>query len=245
MKHTSSERKYRTICSPRSGETAYQAVVEESDLYIISRGNHARAVLKRLTTIRGWIKAYILAHPGFAESLEPVEYREPCPALIKEMILAGQMFNVGPMAAVAGAIAQDTARHISRVSSEALVENGGDIYIFSTRDRQVALLPCPEKGASLGIKVKASDTPCSICSSSSTIGHSLSLGRGSLVSVRAESGAVADAAATALCNMIKSRKSLHKLENKRSELEKKGIQGVFAQAGNDMLVWGNMELVMI
>lgn len=245
MKHTSSERKYRQICTPRSGETAYQAVVEQSDLYIISRGNHVSTVLERLTAVRGWLKAYILAHPDFAESLEPIECRDNCPSIIREMILAGQMFNVGPMAAVAGAIAQDMAEHLSLVSSEALVENGGDIYINSTRDRQVALLPCPEEEASLGVKVKASETPCSICSSSSTIGHSLSLGRGTLVSVRAGSGAVADAAATALCNMIRSRKSLHRLESMRSELEKKGIQGIFAQAGNDMLVWGNMELVMI
>lgn len=238
-------RSYRKLCSPGKDEVSYQVVVEQSDLYIISIADYSAEVLARLNRIRGDIKGHISACPDFAASLTPLELPGKPSPVIKDMYEAAALFNVGPMAAVAGAVAHHIGSYLSRFSSEALVENGGDIFICSTRNRVVGLLPYPHEPLTLGIKVSSRSTPCAICSSSATIGHSLSLGRGDLVAVKSRSGAVADAAATALCNLISTRKSLKKLAAMKNDLSQKGILGVLAQRGEEMTVWGDMELTLV
>ncbi|MFP4084019.1 MAG: UPF0280 family protein [Desulfonatronovibrio sp.] len=244
MKHLNHHRSYRNLCSPESDETASQIVVEQSDLYIISKTDLRSHVLDRLNKIRRDIKGYILLSPEFSHSLIPVETDEKAPAIVRAMAGASRLFGVGPMAAVAGAIAQDIADHGSKISPDILVENGGDIFMHSSRDRVVGLLPHPDEPLALGIKISGKETPCAVCSSSATIGHSLSLGQGDLVTVRSRSGAVADAGATFLCNMLRSRKSLKKINQMQEELQQKGITGVLAQLDHELVVWGEMELTM-
>ncbi|MFO7727031.1 MAG: UPF0280 family protein [Desulfonatronovibrio sp.] len=244
MKHLSHHRSYRNFCTADSDETAAQIVVEQSDLYIISKTDLKPHVLDRLNKIRRDIKGYIYLHPEFSHSLIPVEPDKNAPEIIRAMARASSLFGVGPMAAVAGAIAQDIAGHGSKFSPDILVENGGDIFMHSSKDRVVGLLPHPDEPVSLGIKISRKETPCAVCSSSATIGHSLSLGQGDLVTVRARSGAVADAGATFLCNTLRSRKSLKRINQMQAELQQKGITGVLAQLDHELIVWGNMELTM-
>ncbi|RQD64582.1 MAG: UPF0280 family protein [Desulfonatronovibrio sp. MSAO_Bac4] len=245
MKHLNYVRSYRNFCKPASGETTYQVVIEQSDLFVTSRVNLKSEVLDRLNKIRQDIKGYIFLHPEFATSLNPIQENPDAPEIIKNMIRAGRIMDVGPMAAVAGAISQDIADFAVRLSPDILVENGGDIFIHSTKDRVVGLLPHPDEPAVVGIKIDRGSTPCAICASSATIGHSLSLGNGDLVVVKSKSGAVADAAATALCNIMKNKKSITKLNRLRNDLEKKGILGVLAQMGDNLSVWGDMELTVL
>jgi uncharacterized protein len=245
MKYLNSARTYRNLCKKGPEEISYQVVLEQSDLYIISTRDLRSQILDRLSIVRREIKGYIILHPEFASSLVPVEVGDNSPEIVKSMAGAAKLFGVGPMAAVAGAISQDIADHASKISPDILVENGGDIFMYSGNDRIVGLLPHPEETVSLGIKIYKEETPCAVCSSSATIGHSLSLGKGDLVTVRAGSGAVADAAATALCNLLNSRKSMTGLNKMRPELQKKGVTGVLAQMGEDLIIWGNMELTII
>ena len=245
MKHLNHERHYRGICNPGPDELSYQVVIEQSDLFIISRTDVKSMILDRLNIIRREIKGYIYLNPDFSSSLIPVEVKVNSPEIIRNMAHAAELFGVGPMAAVAGAISQDIADHVSNISPDILVENGGDIFVHSTKDRTVGLLPHPDEPVTLGIKIPGAETPCAICSSSSTIGHSLSLGHGDLVAARSKSGAIADAAATAICNMLHSRHSLDTLGSMKEELQKKGVTGLLAQIGADMLVWGNIELTMV
>ncbi|MCA1742984.1 MAG: UPF0280 family protein, partial [Desulfovibrionales bacterium] len=202
-------------------------------------------IMIRLNQIRQDIKGYIFLHPEFATSLTPIQESPDAPEIIKRMIQAGKTMDVGPMAAVAGAISQDIADFAVGLSPDILVENGGDIFMHSTKDRVVGLLPHPDEPAVIGIKIDQGSTPCAICSSSATIGHSLSLGNGDLVVVKSKSGAVADAAATALCNIIKNKKSITRLNRLRNDLEKKGILGVMAQMGEELSVWGDMEITVL
>ncbi|WP_045211900.1 UPF0280 family protein [Desulfonatronovibrio magnus] len=245
MKYINPSRNYRQSCTPFQGEVGYQLVVEQSDLYIISTADYSGHLLSRLHKIRQSIKTHILFHPEFAAAMTPLPIPRHAPTIIQNMCKAAALFNVGPMAAVAGAVAQDIAQYLNQLSPEALIENGGDIFIYSTQDRLVGLLADPGQELTLGIRVKTCETPCAVCSSSATIGHSISLGKGDLVVVKAKSGAVADAAATALCNMVNSRKSLHIMNKKRQELEEKGVTGLLAQLGEELTAWGEMELVML
>ena len=117
---------------------------------------------------------------------------------------------------------------------------------IATNDpRVVALLGEPQSGAKLGLRLNKGDFPLSLCASSATIGPSLSLGQGELVVVRSRSGAFADAAATTLANLIDSGDDLDLLVARARELAPKGLEGVFAQAGGKLAVWGKMELVAL
>ncbi|WP_291321307.1 UPF0280 family protein [Desulfonatronospira sp.] len=245
MNRFSTHRAYRSFCAPGPGEISYQVVLEQSDLYITSATDLSQIALERLGLVRGQILGYAQLYPEFLTSLTPVPASSIAPAIVREMALAGEIFGVGPMAAVAGAIAQDVAASLNDRSPEIIVENGGDIYLYSRRSRTIGLLPHPDQDMSLGIVIPETGFPCAVCSSSATTGHSLSLGHGDLVAVKAGSGAVADAAATAFCNLIKDKKSLqslHKTVNKHLCLH---ISGVLAQKGEDMAVMGDIELVAL
>ena len=181
-------------------------------------------------------------NPAFGASLTPVSVPETAPPMIRAMASAAAVCGVGPMAAVAGSIAQYTAEHFVSESPDILVENGGDLYLCSTRRRVAAILTDPTGDASLGVALPPEAFPCSLCASSATIGHSLSLGRGDLVVARARDAALADAAATALCNLLRTPDDLSRVTDTAQSF---GLDGVFAQCSGKLAVWGDMELVAV
>lgn len=256
--HSSSERGYRSGCPPREGEVAFQVVLEESDLWVVasSRSGPPRledAALDLLQNLRGQLKTYIALHPEFATSFTPVSVGRDAPLIVRRMAAAAECCGVGPMAAVAGGVAQCIAEGLSCHAREVLVENGGDTYLLSSKERIVGFLPDPGSQSVIGLRLPANAFPVSLCSSSATIGHSASLGKGELVAVRSKSGFFADAAATALCNMLQRPKDLDRLLEQAAvwasttglQHEDDLLQGVFAQCKGQIAVWGEMELAAL
>lgn len=243
--HLAAERGYRRRVTPGLGEAAFQVVVEQTDLLVVARSDLSSAIGSFLHALRGPLEAYIAERPEFLASLVPVPVPAEAPALVRDMAAAALACGVGPMAAVAGAIAQAVADRFAPESPDILVENGGDCFLHSTRPRTVALLADPAGGPALGLALDTRDFPCSLCSSSASIGHSLSLGSGDLVAVRARSGALADAAATALCNLLRTRRDLNRVTRAAQALQPAGVDGVFAQLGGHIAVWGKMELAAL
>lgn len=241
--HLDPNRSYRGRLSPGTGETAFQVVVEESDLFIVGRADFRTEVADVLGTLRAGLKNYILFHPEFRTALSPVDVPEDAPAMVRSMARAARICNVGPMAAVAGAVAQAVADHFQPLSPDFLVENGGDLYIHSTRERLAALLAQPVDGARLALRLSPGDFPVALCGSSARIGPSVSFGAADLVTVKARDGALADAAATTLGNLAQSARHLPLVVARAQELE--GVLGVFAQVEGAMAVWGDMELVAL
>lgn len=238
-------RGYREALAPDRGEVCFQVVLEESDLWVVARRDLSREIADCLRGVRAELKSHILIHPEFLASLEPLDEPGDAPEVARRMYAAAKACGVGPMAAVAGTIAQMVCERFVAASPDILVENGGDLFLCSTRERTVALLAEPGSGARLGLRIPAGEFPTSLCSSSGRIGHSLSLGHGDLVTVRADSGALADAAATALCNLLRSARDLSRVLEKAQELEAVGVLGVFAQMGGQVAAWGRVELVGI
>jgi hypothetical protein len=187
--------------------------------------------------------AYAELHPAFLTSLVPLPLESNGPRIIAAMLEAAQVMQVGPMAAVAGAIAQDVADTFGPTCGDILVENGGDIFIRSSIPRTIGLLPDPSNEMTLGLALQPADFPCAVCASSASIGHSLSLGRGDLVVTRARSGALADAAATRLCNELQTRKDLRRVLALAEEFSSQGLLGVVAQCQGQIGIRGEMELV--
>jgi len=243
--HLDPARTYRAGLSRRPGETSFQVVVGESDLLITACSDLSAQAGDVLRRLRGDIQTHAALNPGFYPSLVPLPAPPGAPEIVRRMCAAAAAAGVGPMAAVAGAVAMMTAEALAPLSPELLVENGGDLYCISTRTRTIGLLADPAQGIAIGVTVPTAEFPVSFCASSGRIGHSLSFGRGDLVAVRAADACLADAAATALANLLRSRQDVGRVTEQAKAWEALGVQGVFAQMDETLAVWGRMELTAL
>lgn len=237
-------RGYRRACTQHEGEYIFQVVVEESDLHVVASHDLAAAIADYVGHLRGEIKAWVRIHPNFRTSLVPVPLPAHAPECIRRMSEGAAIMGVGPFATVAGLIAQMTAEAFVEQSPNIIIENGGDTYLYSTKDRVVGILFDPTEGTRIGIVVTAQHSPVSLCASSAHIGHSLSFGQGDLAVVRSRNASLADAAATAFCNQLRSAVDIDRVLRRAETLAPQGIEGVFVQCQGRMGIWGNMELAI-
>lgn len=223
------------------GLASFHVVVKETDLYIRASSNLKIKARNLVLKYRRILEKYINQHPLFATSLKPVTVAEDAPAIIREMATSAGQVNVGPMAAVAGAMAQFVGEGLLPDSSEVIIENGGDIYIKSLKDRTIAIYAgkSPLSGK-IGLEIKASETPLAICTSSGTVGHSLSLGKADAVVVVAESATLADAAATAIGNIIIQPDDIQSGIEFAKRIE--GLLGVVIIKNDKIGIWGNLTI---
>jgi len=187
------------------------------------------------------LEEYIGRHPSFLTSLEPVAVADGAPQIVTGMAEAAGKCGVGPMAAVAGAIAEAVGSKLLDFSPEVIVENGGDIYLKSLTKRLIGIYAgkSPLTGR-VGLEINGEDTPLGVCTSSGTVGHSLSLGKADAVIVLSQSTALADAAATAIGNRILKPEDIPGgIEFARSI---KGLRGVVIILGEQVGVWGKVKL---
>lgn len=254
--HSSPLRTYRRERPLRRDEQTIQVILEETDLHILLSAQADKAhmrdrLMERVTVLRGELTLWTELHPEFRASLLPLPVPTQAPALVRAMHIAAGHMNVGPFAAVAGAIAQDVAEYAhallleKNLPGDVIVENGGDVFLISETDRVAALLPDPEGRSLVGLRLAASDMPLALCSSSARIGHSLSFGQGDLATVRAGNAALADAAATAYGNMLKGADSVPLVLQQAERDQDRGIEGVFVQCAGRIGIWGSMELAAL
>ena len=172
------------------------------------------------------LEDYIARHPRFQTSFEPVELLCDAPEIAQRMARAARLVGVGPMAAVAGAMAQCAAEAaLAAGAGEVIVDNGGDIYLRAAEPVVIALVTGAAKlAARLAFSLQPQDTPISICSSSGTMGHSTSLGRCDLATVVARDAALADAAATQAANLVTTPDDVDHAIERIAAIE--GIEGV-------------------
>jgi uncharacterized protein len=223
---------------------SYNVVVEETDLYIRTLSNLKDKAYRYICKYREQIERYIKYDPLFAASLAPVKVTDNSPLIVKDMAESARKFNVGPMAAVAGAIAQFVGNDLSAYSPEVIIENGGDIFLKSGSNRVVAIYAGKSSlSGKYGLEINAVDTPIGICTSSGTVGHSLSFGKADAAVIVAKSASLADAAATAVANMVTSAADINDaiVYGKESEL----LKGVVIIKDDSMGIWGDIKLCEI
>jgi ApbE superfamily uncharacterized protein (UPF0280 family) len=157
------------------------------------------------------------------------------------MMEAGQKAGVGPMAAVAGAVAEYVGRELLDFSPEIIVENGGDIFLSIDRPRTVGIYAggSPLTGK-LGLEISPRDTPLGVCTSSGTVGHSLSFGKADAVVVLAASVSLADAAATAVGNRVINPDDVQSAIDFAGRIE--GLKGLVIIIGKNVGAWGDVKL---
>ena len=223
---------------------SFNVVVRETDLHIRARSNLEADALEAVIECRSPLEGYIEDHPLFFSSLEPVSVEESAPAIVKDMAQAAWLTGVGPMAAVAGAVAEVVGKRLLVHSPEIIVENGGDIFISSKSARIVGIYAGESKfRGRMGLKIEADETPCGVCTSSGTVGHSLSFGKADAAIIIAKSVALADAVATAVCNRVKSEEDIYNAVDFAKGIEE--VDGVLIIFNNRLGAWGNVKLVDI
>jgi uncharacterized protein len=195
-------RKYRDNVYAE-GLKKFEVAVNETDLLILSEKNLYDQALAAATKYHAQVGKYILDKPDFQKSFQPIGVSLFAPAIVKNMAWAARHCRVGPMAAVAGAVAEMVGQDLFGLANELIIENGGDNYIKSAKVRKVGIFagasPFSEK---IALEIDPEDTPCGICTSSGTVGPSFSFGKADAVCVIAKSAALADAAATAIGNVV-------------------------------------------
>ena len=236
------ERTYRVACRGQ-GLVPFTVRVKETDLWIQALGDYSQPALDSILRHRRGLEAYIEEHPRFLSSLTPLPQDPLAPPLVKAMLAAGLAAGTGPMAAVAGAVAQFVAQDLLELSPQVVVENGGDIYLALERETTVGLLAgkSPLSGK-LGIKVPAQAMPLAVCTSSGTVGPSLSLGRADAATILAKDAALADAAASALGNRVRNRGDLAGAVEWVAQWIP-GIVGALAVLDDRLAAWGEISLV--
>jgi len=224
--------------------------------YRLSRGE-TRLLIKAdvervLDPIRSAViraRAELLAHiercPEFRWSLEPID--KPAGALpwfISQMYDAARLADVGPFAAVAGAMAEVAARSaVGAGAHDVIVENGGDISLHGDGPFIVGIYagdsPLSEK---VGLKVNPAGSYAGLCTSSATVGESVSFGEADAVAIYSPSSAItADAAATSVCNEVRGKDGLRRGIEKAKVI---GGIGVMIVRGKEMAAWGDLPEVV-
>jgi ApbE superfamily uncharacterized protein (UPF0280 family) len=219
----------------------FTVTVKETDLYIRATSNLQRKARRLVLKYRTQLERYIEQHPEFQTSLKPLPFPQNAPRIVRDMLEAGRQANVGPMAAVAGAIAECVGREMLGFSPEIIVENGGDIFLKILHKKIVGIFAgdSPLTGK-IGLEINPRDTPLGVCTSSGTVGHSLSFGKADAVIVIAASATLADAAATAIGNRVSHPDDINYAFEFGQHIG--GLKGIVIIMGSNIGAWGDVKL---
>ncbi|MCD6359001.1 MAG: UPF0280 family protein [Dehalococcoidia bacterium] len=219
----------------------FETVVKETDMYIRAEYNLHSKSAERTREYRTQIERYIEHHPVFLSSMVPLPMDDAAPCIVRDMLEAGNLAGVGPMAAVAGAIAENVGVDLLEDSAEIIVENGGDIFLRVSRKRLIGVYAgdSPLSGKFV-LEIFPEDTPLGVCTSSGTVGHSKSFGRADAAIVLAASTSLADAAATAIGNLVKGEDGISRAIEFAQGI--KDLAGVVVIMGDVMGIWGKVKI---
>jgi len=238
-----SKRHYRSLVSEHRLET-FRVVVKETDLMVRTERPLQEETTDLVLKHRMALERYIGDHPDFADRLTPYPLDPFAPPIVKTMMEAGQKAGVGAMGAVAGAVAEYVGGDLLAYSREVIIENGGDIFIRTTFPLTVAVLAGHSTlSGKLGVRIDSPASPVGVCTSSGTVGHSLSLGRADAAVVVSASAALADAAATAIGNAVTDKADVPSAIRLGEKID--GVLGIVVIMEDKMGVWGNVELVRL
>lgn len=236
-------RSYRKIF--KSDDLAYYTVkVKQTDLCIGATADIRKQAEQSVCKYRQQVEEYIRRQPVFLHSLVPVEPLDGAPEIVRHMCRAAQAAGVGPMAAIAGAVSMYVFFDLTPLSAELVIENGGDIYIAGKKER-IAGIYAGESPLSnkIGLRLPPQELPMAVCTSSGTVGHSLSFGLADAAVILSKDACLADAAATAMGNLVRTPEDIEPALQKVQAI--KGISGALIIMGSSMGAWGGIDLVRL
>ncbi|MFH1825812.1 MAG: UPF0280 family protein [bacterium] len=221
-----------------------EVIEKETDLLILANSNLYEQALASALKHRQAIEAFIETDPHFTKAFSPVRVKYDSPPIIKSMAQAAKKAKVGPMAAVAGALAEFVGKDLLGSSDELIVENGGDIFLKINEIKKVAVYAghSPFSGK-IALEIEPHDKPFGICTTSGTSGHSFSFGRADAVLVISQSTPLADAAATAIGNVVKDISDIY--QGLKMAKNIRGLDGVLIIKEDQMGMLGEIRIVAL
>jgi len=222
-----------------SMKTKFQ--LRETIVTVISDAPYVETVRQAIVEHRRQLEQHITLDPFFRITMEPYPVPEDGPEIVKRLVLAGNAVGVGPMAAVAGTIAELAVEAaLDKGAKHVVVDNGGDIALFTDRPVLIGIYAGESTVKNLAFQLEARESIVGICTSSSRIGPSISFGNVDAATVIAKSASLADAAATALGNTVLdgSKKGIEKAFDVIDGVD--GIEGALIIKGDHIGMWGKL-----
>lgn len=189
---------------------------KETDLWIGVDPDSFREEIKnfcfgKIKTYRTELENYLATDPEYGLSLIPYQPNGYAPEMAFTMAKTAEKANVGPMAAVAGAFAQKLGNDLmdNFKIKEIAIENGGDIFLHLINPIIMSIFAgnSPLSGK-IGIEIPKKAGSIGVCTSSGTVGPSLSFGKADAVMVACKDAALADAWATSLGNRVQTAEDI-------------------------------------
>jgi ApbE superfamily uncharacterized protein (UPF0280 family) len=192
---------------------------------------------------RAELESYIMEDPFFKITFEPYECAPGAPEVVRRMVRASARAGVGPMAGVAGTIAWLALEDMVEAGCRhGIVDNGGDIALINDRPVVVGIYAGESPVRDLGLEIMPRDNILGVCTSSGTVGPSISLGSPDAALVISDDVSLADAAATALGNRITDKSSLASAFDFLKDIP--GVKGAIGIIGDNMATYGRLPEIV-
>lgn len=183
--------------------------IEETAATIAAERDYLEAAVDAIKSARAKIEQQIRRDDFFLTTLEPYETPKDGSPVVKRMCEAAKLAGVGPMATVAGTIAQEAMEAMAAQGlTHGWVDNGGDVALMLESPATLEVFSDPGSKTAFALELEPTDGIIGICSSSGRIGHSISFGNADVALVMADSAVLADALATAIGNRVANPDSL-------------------------------------
>lgn len=203
-------------------------------------GEEFALITRTIVDERKKLERYIRRHPAFRSALTPIALLDHAPAIAEQMAAAARLTGLGPMASVAGTLAQRGVEAAQQAgATEAIVENGGDMFVLAHTPVTIGIYAGRNAiSSNLAFYLEPEELPLAICSSSSHMGHSISFGQCDLATVIAADAALADSAATLACNEICADKDVETVLEQTGAIP--GVRGILAVKDGKIGIWGQI-----
>jgi ApbE superfamily uncharacterized protein (UPF0280 family) len=201
------------------------------------------------------LERFVRWHPYFLVTLEGYRTEDAVevgdtretgeiPEVVQRMIDAASGLGIGPMAAVAGTLAEFAVEVMRDAGATyAMVDNGGDIAVINDREVLVGIYAGESQFSNkLALRIKPASALTGICTSSGTVGHSISFGTADAATVISASASLSDAAATALCNAVTDEQSIKEAFRAINHVE--GIEGALVIYKDTLATWGKVPEIV-
>ncbi|MDD5307021.1 MAG: UPF0280 family protein [Deltaproteobacteria bacterium] len=235
------ERRFYREWAKRADLARFEVKIRESDLLFLCDRDLREEARREVARVRDELEAYVARDPVFLTTLEPHRVLPGAPAVAAWMAEVCEPWGVGPMAAVAGAVAEIAGRKLLESATTVIAENGGDVFARSDEPVRFALYAGEDSPFSdtLAFEVDAGEG-VGVCTSSGVVGPSLSFGKADAVVTVASDAAFADAAATAIANRIKTAADVERVV--AQEKERGALEALIACAGDRIGFFGEIEI---
>jgi len=219
-------------------------IIKESNIFI--KTDLIKAIADALRVIkenRLILEKYIKKNPNFKTSFKPLKVKKEAPLLIRMMAVAAEKTEVGPMASVAGALADLGLDAMHKAGAKVrVIENGGEISADSNTQIDVGIYAGQSfLSEKIGFRLKIEDFPIGIGTSSGTVGHAFSFGVADAAIAIADNATLADAAATAIGNEVRGKDKEKSIQNALEIAETiEGVKGAFIILGDKVGTVGEL-----